>query len=73
MPHGKAVRLELSDSERSELERLLRRDKTAQALTLRAHRSADRRRRGQHRHCRAAGGRPAPGRPMAPALRRVAP
>jgi transposase len=36
MPHGKAVRLELSEIERSELERLVRRHKTAQALALRA-------------------------------------
>jgi hypothetical protein len=35
MPHGKAVRLELSDIERGELERLVRRHKTAQALALR--------------------------------------
>jgi transposase len=36
MPHSKAVRLELSEIERSELERLVRRHKTAQALALRA-------------------------------------
>jgi hypothetical protein len=36
MPHGKAVPLELSDIERSELEGLVRRHKTAQALALRA-------------------------------------
>lgn len=36
MPHGKAIPLELSDIERGELERLVRRHKTAQALALRA-------------------------------------
>ena len=36
MTHGKAVPLELSEIERSELERLVRRHTTAQALALRA-------------------------------------
>ena len=36
MPHGKAVWLELSEIERNELERLVRRRKTAQAVALRA-------------------------------------
>ena len=36
MPHGKAVWLELSEIERNELERLVRRHKTAQAVALRA-------------------------------------
>ena len=36
MPHGKAVPLELSDIERGQLERLVRRHKTGQALALRA-------------------------------------
>ena len=36
MPHGKAVLLELSEIERGELEGLVRRHKTAQALTMRA-------------------------------------
>src|SRR6267378_406145 len=36
MPHGKAVPLELSGIERGQLERLVRRHKTAQALALRA-------------------------------------
>src|SRR5437016_4298802 len=35
MPHGKAIPLELSDIERGELERLVRRHKAAQALALR--------------------------------------
>jgi len=73
MPHGKAVPLALSDIERGQLERLVRRHKTGQALALRAHHSAGRRWPDEHSHCWAAGGRPAPGRPMAPAIRWVAP